>query len=322
VSVEDQNAQEATNREDMARDHSLDALAKGLANGSVSRRKALKLMGSALIGGLLAAVPGVALADHKPGHGSGGGGGGDAGPKCKPLDSKCATNQDCCSRYCDKNGRICACPPNETLCNRQCVACPNIGEIVNPTTCQCECPANIPEVCGNQCLATCTAPKIQRNPQTCACECPTGTTECGNNCCAEGTECCQGQCRAVCAPTEQRNPQSCACEAVGCTGARCATYFNSRCNDNPNCFCLTTAEGGGFCYDNRTFGTCTQPCSSTQECPSGSICVVDTCCGSTCLPIAPHQCGAGDVQTPFMAAETSGNPLTGLLVRLGESDAR
>jgi hypothetical protein len=43
-------------------DHSLDDLAKGLANGAVSRRKALRLMGSALLGGVLASIPGVALA--------------------------------------------------------------------------------------------------------------------------------------------------------------------------------------------------------------------------------------------------------------------
>jgi Stigma-specific protein, Stig1 len=44
------------------RESSLDELAKGLASGTVSRGKALRWMGAALIGGALAAVPGVAWA--------------------------------------------------------------------------------------------------------------------------------------------------------------------------------------------------------------------------------------------------------------------
>jgi hypothetical protein len=43
----------------MARESSFDELARGLASGSVSRRKALGLMGAALVGGVLASIPGV-----------------------------------------------------------------------------------------------------------------------------------------------------------------------------------------------------------------------------------------------------------------------
>src|SRR5215211_7106705 len=50
-------------------EHSLDELAKGLANGSLSRRDALKWAGAALVGGLLSAIPGVALAKPPP-HGT------------------------------------------------------------------------------------------------------------------------------------------------------------------------------------------------------------------------------------------------------------
>lgn len=45
------------NQEDITQEHSLDTLARGLANGSVSRRKALRLMGAALLGGILASIP-------------------------------------------------------------------------------------------------------------------------------------------------------------------------------------------------------------------------------------------------------------------------
>ena len=42
---------------------SLDELAKGLATGTLSRGKALRLMGVALVGGALASIPGIAWAD-------------------------------------------------------------------------------------------------------------------------------------------------------------------------------------------------------------------------------------------------------------------
>ena len=43
-------------------DRNFDSLAKGLAEERVSRGKALKLVGAAILGGLLASIPGVALA--------------------------------------------------------------------------------------------------------------------------------------------------------------------------------------------------------------------------------------------------------------------
>ena len=44
-----------------AMNHSLDDLAKGLASGTISRRKALRLMGGVLAGTVVASVPGIAL---------------------------------------------------------------------------------------------------------------------------------------------------------------------------------------------------------------------------------------------------------------------
>ena len=46
--------------------HSLDSLARDLANGSVSRRKVLRLLGGVLLGTILASIPGMALAKPKP----------------------------------------------------------------------------------------------------------------------------------------------------------------------------------------------------------------------------------------------------------------
>jgi hypothetical protein len=85
-------------------DSSLDELAKGLASGTISRRKVLRWVGSALVGGVLASVPGVAWA---------------AKPAPCPSGVKCGRN--CCpnvSFACSKGK--CACPPGTTLCNGNC----------------------------------------------------------------------------------------------------------------------------------------------------------------------------------------------------------
>ncbi len=50
------------------REHSFDELARGLASGSVSRGKALRLLGAALVGSALASIPGVALAAGEGGN--------------------------------------------------------------------------------------------------------------------------------------------------------------------------------------------------------------------------------------------------------------
>jgi hypothetical protein len=50
--------------EDHTGEHSLDELARGLASGTVSRRKALGVLGNILAGTLLASVPGIALSQR------------------------------------------------------------------------------------------------------------------------------------------------------------------------------------------------------------------------------------------------------------------
>ena len=74
------------------RESSFDALAKGMASGTISRGKALRLMGAALLGGTLASVPGIASA--KPN---------------KPEGAKCKHNFQCASGQCVEGrcGEVC-----------------------------------------------------------------------------------------------------------------------------------------------------------------------------------------------------------------------
>lgn len=81
-----------------AREHSFDQLAMGLADGTLSRRKALRILGGALVGAVLASGRGAALADTR----------------CKPLLKKCNNNTQCCSGNCIEN------PPRQRQGLRMC----------------------------------------------------------------------------------------------------------------------------------------------------------------------------------------------------------
>ena len=70
------------------RESAFDALARGLASGTLSRGKALRLMGAALVGGALASIPGVALA---------------VVPPCPSGTSICGPGRFCCEEgFCCK----------------------------------------------------------------------------------------------------------------------------------------------------------------------------------------------------------------------------
>jgi hypothetical protein len=99
--------QETTNRY-------FDELATGLASGSISRGKALKLMGAALLGGTLASL-GIGEAGADP-------------PGCKRNGKKCKRDTQCCSGNCDSG--ICAaaclsageaCMADDECCSGECV---------------------------------------------------------------------------------------------------------------------------------------------------------------------------------------------------------
>ena len=111
-------SQETTNR-------SFDELATGLASGSISRRRALRLMGAALLGGALASLGiGEAAADL-----------------CKRNGKVCKKNTQCCSGNCVNapTGTCAVCPSGQVLCGGNCVSnsC-DPGQTFSTTNCQCE----------------------------------------------------------------------------------------------------------------------------------------------------------------------------------------
>jgi hypothetical protein len=175
-----------------------DELAKGLASGSISRGRALRLMGAALVGGTLTSfgIGGVAEADNE----------------CKPTAKKCNKNKQCCSGNCS-GGKCAACPSGQVLCNGSCVSTScSEGQIFDSSSCACVaqcvpnqriCTADTPccngDVCANngRCCTeqggTCTF-----SSQCCGnLSCPTADgTCCSNEECTTDSDCCSG--RPIC----------------------------------------------------------------------------------------------------------------------------
>jgi stigma-specific protein Stig1 len=109
-------------------DHSLDELARGLASGTISRGKALRWIGSALVGAALAVVPGVAWAASCP----------QGQTRCKnrcvnlktnerhcgSCFNRCGSNQTCCKGRCvnlQTNERHCGCCYHRCAEGQECV---------------------------------------------------------------------------------------------------------------------------------------------------------------------------------------------------------
>jgi len=131
-----------------------DELAVGLSSGTLSRGKALKLMGAALVGSALASIPGIA----------------GAAPKPKPAGKKCKSDSQCLSGVCvsgvcggifgcHRCPETCACAVSEggTI---ECISCPNGPCVFTPAS---SCAGCGDDVCvpafggGFLCAPPCTA---------------------------------------------------------------------------------------------------------------------------------------------------------------------
>lgn len=179
----------------MARESFFDDLARGLADGSVTRAKALRLMGAALVGGTLTSfgIGGVAAADVRCSEEQR-----RCGVRCVNLQTnerhcgncfnRCEEGEECVAGVCQGGG----CPPDP--------ACTESGGTVNPTTCQCL------QACARSedpCAGTFCCPSPPSPNSECLCfrttegrtTCFTPTIVCGNSqvqLCASSSECPQG----------------------------------------------------------------------------------------------------------------------------------
>ena|SRR5215217_2242226 len=279
------------------RERSFDALARGLANGSISRRKALRMLGAALVGGAVASIPGMGwLAGD-----SGGAQAAPGGSTCSNEGQSCVA-QKCCqglvcigqsgNKVCCPKSRACGslcCATGQTcLANNVCGGCPP-GEVLcatqaNPTGECCPAPTG-PDApcrvaaCGN---GTCTtAPKSGSNGTPCNDNNPcTENDQCTNGVCAgtQITGCVQCQTVADCGSAVPVPNQ---CQQRACTGGVC-TIVNkpngTNCNDNHPC------TENDMCTDGVCAGT---PIANCLECSVDNECAsvpVDQCHQAVCGP--------------------------------------
>ena len=212
---------------------SLDELAKGLATGTLSRGKAIRWMGGAILGAALASVPGVAWAND-----------------CRRLGRQCRRDSQCCSGNCIRQGddKVCACPEGRTPCNDRCVnldrnenhcgacfnRCPEDVECVGGV---CQCPSGT-TACGGNCVPNCQSGQAL-DPSTCQCVpqcgpgvvCDVSFTECAPLCaCTDrlegGTVCGQTVCGPPCTSSDECvqvfGPGAvCQAPGTGCCGQAC-----------------------------------------------------------------------------------------------------
>lgn len=278
---------EGSNREDIGREHSFDELAKGLASGSVSRRQALRLFGSVLLGGALASIPGVAWAKKVK-------------TKCN-KSSQCSSGQSCCSGTCTNtqtdvnNCGSCgnACASGESCCSGTCTTLDttsNCGSCGNA----CTAPANGSATCsGGSCVITCDSGYFKCGDKcvdtstdvnncgccgtTCTggtcqqgyCTCPTGT----RFCCGSDNTCLGGKCvpDVTCGSDQYFSQNTCQCETLqseDCIPDTKGCGFSP--TGRTDCGICTEKVGGGtYCACGENDGT-SPDCSS---CPSGTVCV-------------------------------------------------
>jgi hypothetical protein len=174
------------------RERSFDELARGVASGTLSRSKALKLMGAALLGGTLASIPGIAWA------------------KLKPVGAKCQRNEQCASGQCVDGvcgGGACAVCPEPCVCvtdlrtgaqaciqdavrieprcnaclrGEVCVASSNPGEV----GCGAPCPITACGVCPEPCICV---TDLRTGAQACGQDFARIEADC--NACLEGEVC-------------------------------------------------------------------------------------------------------------------------------------
>jgi hypothetical protein len=253
-----------------------DVLSKAVAAGEVTRREALRRVGGAAAGALLASL-GVGCGTERM-----------SGPEmarrgCKGLGVNCRNDSQCCSGLCVKE-ECCAGPG--TSCTRSNQCCSRVC-----TDGQCQCESDL-QLCGGQCADTQTDPE---NCGDCFVFCGEGATCVSGQCqCEEGLQFCQFSC--VDTQTDIFNCGGCdqRCRGGTCVNGQCqcptgqsfCADFGECCSSELGC-CGTNCccpSGTTFCPD------VVQCCPEGRECCSTGCCSLDEICCGDCQPSGTNCC--------------------------------
>jgi hypothetical protein len=161
---------------------SFDELARGLASGTLSRGRALRLLGGVLVGSALASVvPGAAWADDD----------------CRGFGRRCRRDRQCCSGNCIRRGdeKVCGCPEDKTRCGLRCINLQtderHCGSCSNRCADGAECVDGVCQDAGPICTPSCTIGSACYANQDGTTFCACGFSMCTNDCsaCAPGQTC-------------------------------------------------------------------------------------------------------------------------------------
>src|SRR5215211_8180701 len=209
-------------------EHSFDELAKGLARENLTRRDALKWVGAAVVGGLLSAIPGVALAKPPP-HGTPPGQGGTipgqggTPPGQGTTTTTLAPTTTTTTTEAPTTSTTTTLAPTTTTSTSTTTTPPPVTCAQNPCDPGDMC-CDLPGGQGVACLNTCaqigscgtgemcceaSCPPDSQSPEHATCVRTCAITTCPTGIPTRPVGCCE----AICTP--RRQPATC---AVGCTG--------------------------------------------------------------------------------------------------------
>ena len=275
MAAEDRNGEVSTlggctDCSDTTRERSFDELAKSLANGKLSRRSILRMLGGVLLGGALASIPGVAWAQS----------GGRSFRSCPPeADIRCG--RECCEGF----TRTCAMRQGRP---------------------QCVCEVGKTE-CGGPTHRCCFSHEVCVNGE---CTCPPETTMCGEqaddnfDCCSEGQFCCSNDpvFGPICCDTPCcGNGACCSLNGQICVDGQCECTQGFTCGD-------VCCRDPSQCCGDGIIGECCNPalgqvchpefgfCTTFRECPPGvECCPPGVDCGTRFLCTPAGECCDGTV---------------------------
>jgi len=261
MALEDHNANHS-HQERPTAELSFEDLAMGVASGTLSRRKALSLLGAALVGGALTSMPGVAWAAE--------GGNSECVRCCKETYGPGRERGQCisagargeCPVTCDGNGGgECSGdyePCGDVCCEFNTRECVTIGGRPH-----CVCEVGKTE-CGGPTDRCCYSDEVCVNGE---CTCAPEYTLCGNQatdefeCCREGQFCC---------PNSPPGISNC-CDTPCCNGVCCPAEFNQTCV-NGQCVC---EEGYATCRFTSEPYDISECCAAPNFCCGGECCIAE-----------------------------------------------
>jgi hypothetical protein len=232
-----------------AEDGFFDDLARGLADGSITRGKAIRLMGAAVVGGALGSL-GIGEASADP-------------PGCKRNGKNCTRSDQCCSGSCSSGS-----------CQAQTTTTTTPTTTTTTTT---------------STSTTSTTPMCIQNgsfgctdfTQCCSNGLCVGETCCAtrDQACTADSECCSGNCdttsgNCACLPNGTNCDFDLQCCGEVCNGGICCSKEHGSCDTDDDCctgFCVFNA-----CEPCRPEG---DPCTLDDECCSNrdAFCLNGTC---------------------------------------------